>query len=107
VHTYATAAPLISALYCARRCVVIAEFQCVLSCVTTLTSGFWHSDKRPVQTELAVNLSKLVRDVPREKQTEWIGAFYSIMLMYWDRLDRARYRRGFLDYITHTLADYY
>mmetsp|Transcript_96969 Transcript_96969/g.269816 ORF Transcript_96969/g.269816 Transcript_96969/m.269816 type:complete len:366 (-) Transcript_96969:282-1379(-) len=52
--------------------------------------GFWMSDKRPVQQELAVNVALLINDIPSAKQGTWVDAFWEIMQASWEKLDRHR-----------------
>jgi len=52
--------------------------------------GMWMSDKRPVQQELAVNMALLHNDIPREKQTVWLDAFWETMEEAWENLDTHR-----------------
>jgi len=49
--------------------------------------GFWMSDKRPVQQELAVNMALLLGDVPREKQMLWLEVCWEEMQDGWEKLD--------------------
>ncbi|CEM02734.1 unnamed protein product [Vitrella brassicaformis CCMP3155] len=54
--------------------------------------AFWLSDKRPVQTQLASQLSALqhVLAAAPEAWLAWVGAFYQILLTEWTEIDRFR-----------------
>lgn len=52
--------------------------------------GFWMSDKRPVQQELAVNFAMLVNYIPAEKQGTWIDTFWETVSEGWEKLDTHR-----------------
>eukprot|EP00388_Colpodella_angusta_P020132 GDKJ01050224.1.p1 GENE.GDKJ01050224.1~~GDKJ01050224.1.p1 ORF type:complete len:774 (+),score=325.12 GDKJ01050224.1:44-2365(+) len=55
-----------------------------------LWMAFWHSDKRAVQQEVAVNLCKLRRDIPSDLQCDWMSAFFIMMQSEFHNLDRIR-----------------
>jgi len=58
--------------------------------------GMWMADKRPVQQELAVKTAFLLNDIPRQKQSIWVDAFWETMEEAWEKLDTHRMNKFML-----------
>ena len=50
----------------------------------------WHSDKRPVQADLAERLTALIHVMPSNKQPLFVQVFWGTMTREWHGIDRLR-----------------
>ena len=51
---------------------------------------YWHSDKRPVQADLAERLGCLIHSLPPHKTWLWARVFWDTMARQWTTIDRLR-----------------